>query len=224
MSESTLTTRLNESPWRRQLVDHEFFERVRSHPIDKGQVALFLGQWWHPLHYFPTFLSRCVSVLPDIESKTAVSKILYQETGEGDPQRAHEIIYADTLVGAGFTRDEATQSPAYPETRALVAGYEKASAERFAALGFIFATEASDLAMVSGLGTAIERVTGKRELEWVNIHVQQEPDHVEEADNTMLRSFGADEEALVMSSAAEMWRLWVGFFDRLLSETFHAGR
>ena len=35
-----------------------------------------LGQWWHPLHYFPTFLSA--SYLDDarIEMKTAVSRIL----------------------------------------------------------------------------------------------------------------------------------------------------
>jgi pyrroloquinoline quinone (PQQ) biosynthesis protein C len=224
MPESTLTARLNENAWRNRLANHEFFERVKSRPVERGQVALFVGQWWHPLHYFPTFLSRCISVLPDIESKAAVTKILYQETGEGDPRRAHEVIYADTMVGAGFTRAEATMAPAYPETRSLVAGYERASADRFAALGFIFATEVTDLAMVSGIGTAVERATGKKDLEWVNIHVRQEPDHVEEADHTILRAFGADEEALVMDGAAEMWRLWVAFFDRLLDETFHAGR
>jgi pyrroloquinoline quinone (PQQ) biosynthesis protein C len=188
--------------------------------MTREQVAVFIGQWWHPLHYFPTFLARCVAVLPDIGSKSAVSKILNQETGEGNTKRAHEVVYIDTMERVGFTRAQATEAPPFPETVALVAGYERASEDRFGALGFIFATEVADLVMVSGIGTAVERVTGTRDLEWVNIHVEQEPDHVEEADHTMLRSFNASEESLVMDNAEEMWRLWTAFFDRLENEVF----
>ncbi len=214
----TLVTRLEDNSLRKRFASHEFFRRVQSAPIRKEQVEVFLGQWWHPLHYFPTFLARCVAALPDIESKSAISRILNQETGGGKAARAHEVIYGDTMERAGFSRDQVTGSAPFPQTERLVAGYERAAAERLSALGFIFATEVSDLMMVSGIGTAVERVTGVRDLEWVRIHVEQEPDHVEEANHATTRAFLPEEEDLILAHAEEMWSLWIAFFDKLEEE------
>ncbi len=224
ITQDRLTVRLNENPLRRQLIEHAFFSRVRSAAMTTDQVAIFIGQWWHPLHYFPTFLARSVAALPDIASKSFITTILNQEAGEGNPHRAHETIYVDSMERAGFSKAQASEMAPFPETAELVAGYERASGERLSSLGFIFATEVADLAMVSGIGTAVERATGATELEWVNIHVQQEPEHVEQADQSMLPTFSASEESLVMDSAEEMWRLWIAFFDRLEREVFaHSG-
>jgi hypothetical protein len=60
--------------------------------LSREQVVIILGQWFHPLHYFPTFLSRLISVSPEIETQTFVSRILWEELGEGDPRRAHEKV------------------------------------------------------------------------------------------------------------------------------------
>ena len=88
---------------RAELINHRFFARVKHSPdLDRDQVARFLGQWWHPLHFFPTFLSRLVSNLRDIEMKTAVSKILWEELGEGSPDRAHERVYIDTMTAVAM--------------------------------------------------------------------------------------------------------------------------
>jgi pyrroloquinoline quinone (PQQ) biosynthesis protein C len=220
MSTNHLTDQLIENPLRKKLVNHEFFRRVNIAPLGRSQVAVFIGQWWHPLHYFPAFLSRSISVLPAIESKCAIAKILSQETGQGDPKRAHEVVYVDTMERAGFTKEQATGAAPFPETAALVAGYERASLSQFTALGFVFATEVADLVMVSGIGNAVRRVSRVKDLEWVDIHVQQEPDHVEEAEHALLRGFDASDEAAVTRSAEEMWRLWIAFFDRLDREIF----
>jgi len=220
MSKNTLIDRLNENRLRKALINHEFFRRVKASPMSREQVAVFIGQWWHPLHYFPTFLARSVSVVPDIESKCAISTILNEEAGEGNPKRAHEVIYVDTMERVGFTKRQATESAPFRETKTLVDGYERASEERLGALGFIFATEVADLAMVSGIGAAVAKVAGTKDLEWVKIHVQQEPGHVNEAGHTMMCDFSPSEEALVMRSAEEMWGLWIAFFDRLEAETF----
>lgn len=220
VSRISLADRLHQNQLRRQLVEHPFFQLVKTAPATPEQVAIFIGQWWHPLHYFPTFLARCVAVMPSIEAKTAVTKILSQETGEGDPRRAHEVIYIDSMKAAGFSRAQVAESPAFAETAALVTGYERASGGLYGAMGFVFATEVADLAMVSGIGTAVQRVSGVKDIEWVKIHLQQEPDHVEQAEHAVLSSFRPDEEDLVMDRAEEMWRLWIGFFDRLESEVF----
>jgi pyrroloquinoline quinone (PQQ) biosynthesis protein C len=213
-----LMTRLEENLLRRRLLDHDFVRRVERGSITRDQAATIVGQWWHPLHYFPTFLARCIAVLPDIESKSAISRILAQEAGAGDASRAHEVVFIDTMERAGFARRQITESPPFDQTAALVAGYKRGSGHPFAALGCIFATEVSDLMMVSSVGKAVTAATGVSDLEWVDIHVKQEPDHVEQANHTMLQNFSAVEQSLIVQSAELMWRLWIDFFDRLLQE------
>ena len=73
--------------------------------------------------------------------------------------------------------------------------------------------------MVSSIGKAIERTTGVTDNQWVAIHIEQEPDHVEEANHALLADFNAEQEDAVIVAADEMWRLWTAFFDRLALET-----
>jgi len=215
-----LMSKLKRNPLRQQLIGHDFFRRIRSESYSRQQSAIFIGQWWHPLHYFPTFLARSVAQFPDIQSKSAAARILNQETGEGNPNRAHEVIYVESMRLAGFDLQETTEMPPFAETEALVASYAEAAQERFSALGFIFATEVADLAMVSGIGESVRRTTGVRDLEWVAIHVEQEPDHVEQADNSLTQEFSESEEIAILASAEQMWGRWIAFFDRLDREVF----
>lgn len=215
----TFGARLAESPVYKGFRSHRFFHAVDSLDLTKGQAAILIEQWWHPLHYFPTFLARCVAVLPDIASKSAITSILNQEVGGGDPGRAHEVIYLDSMRRCGFDPGRISGAGPYPQTTALVEGYRTATGTRESALGFIFATENTDLLMVSSIGKAIERTTGISDNEWVAIHVAQEPDHVEEANHALLADFTAGQERAVLDAADEMWRLWTAFFDRLAIET-----
>lgn len=211
--------RLAESPVYQNFRDHLFFAAVDTADVTKEQAAILIEQWWHPLHYFPTFLARCVAVLPDIASKSAITCILNQETGGGAVDRAHEVIYVDSMDKCGFDRARVTGTEPYAETAALVDGYRTATEGRESALGFIFATETTDLLMVSSIGRAIERSTGTTDNEWVSIHVEQEPGHVEEANHALLADFSAEQEDAVLAAANEMWQLWTAFFDRLVVES-----
>jgi uncharacterized protein YbdZ (MbtH family) len=49
----------------------------------------------------------------------------------------------------------------------------------------------------------------------VGIHIEQESDHAEEANHSLLQDFSTDEEDVILKSAEEMWTLWHRFFDRL---------
>jgi len=216
-----ITERLEENPLRKELIHHPFFKEVRSSAeLDREKVGIFLGQWWHPLHYFPNFLSRTIDQLDMLEMKTAIGKILYQELGEGDPARAHERIYVTTMQEAGF--DEATVAQAAPleETRRLVQRYREASADRLSALGFVYGTEVADLAMVAGIGNAVRRVSGLKDLPWVDIHILQEPDHVAQVNEAIEPDFSAEEIDIIVANAEEMWSLWTNFFNRLRKVMF----
>ena len=183
--------------------------------LSREQVIIILGQWFHPLHYFPDFLSRLISVSPDIETKTSVSRILWQELGEGDPRQAHERVYIATVADGGFTAERVTNAEAFPATRALVAGYQKASEEHLSGLGFMYGTEVVDLPMVATIGELMRRCTGRRDLPWVAIHVKQEPEHVEYSNHALQPILTEDEQRRVASSAEEMWTLWLNFFTSL---------
>lgn len=215
----TFGDRLAASPAYQSFLDHPFFAAVGTADLTKEQAATVIGQWWHPLHYFPTFLARCTAVIPDIAGKTAIVRILNQEAGGGRVELAHEVIYVDSMQRCGFDRDSVSGAAPFPETAALVEGYRTASDRHEDALGSIFATETTDLLMVSSIGTVIERTTGVTDNHWVSIHVEQEPDHVEEANHALLADFTAAQSDAVVAAADEMWRLWTVFFDRLAAET-----
>lgn len=206
---------LKSNPLRKNLIHHPFFEAVRSGTVAQNDVAIFLGQWWHPLHYFPNFLSRSISVVPNLETKTAICAILSEELGEGNPERAHERIYVETMTAAGFSREEVTEAPPLASTRELIQGYERASSAPTSALGFMYGTEVADLAMVSGIGVAVRRVSGMKNLPWVDIHVLQEPNHVDKASSALEPQLSAEQYENVVASAEEMWRLWIAFFSEL---------
>jgi pyrroloquinoline quinone (PQQ) biosynthesis protein C len=186
--------------------------------LSREQVLVILGQWFHPLHYFPTFLSRLISVSPALETQTFISRILWQELGEGDPRRAHEKVYLETILDGDFAPAQVAGAHPLEATRQLTDGYQAASASYLAGLGFLYGTEVVDLPMVSTIGELMKRCTGKRNLPWVTIHVQQEPEHVESSNQTLKPSFTEAEQQQIIESAEEMWTLWINFFKSIKSE------
>lgn len=186
--------------------------------LAREQVVVILGQWFHPLHYFPTFLSRLISVSPDIETQTFVSRILWEELGEGDPRRAHERVYIETILDGGFTRARVADAPPLEATRRLVEGYEESSSACLSGLGFLYGTEVVDLPMVATIGELMRRCTGKRNLPWVNIHVAQEPGHVVSAEEALKPEFTEAQRREVVGSAERMWTLWIDFFKAIRRE------
>ena len=101
-----------------------------------------------------------------------------------------------------------------------MAAYAEASAEIVFGLGFLYGTEVADLTMVSGIGTAVRRVTGAERLPWVDIHVEQEPEHVVRANETVALDFNEAEEHALHSAAGSMWLHWIAFFDELERAVF----
>ena len=186
--------------------------------LPREHAVVILGQWFHPLHYFPVFLSRLISVTPNIESQTYISRILWEELGEGEPVRAHEKIYVETMTEGGFEKEQFTEAAPLAATRRLVDGYEKASSEYLAGLGFLYGTEVVDLQMVATIGALMKRCTGLRTLPWVDIHVAQEPGHVDSSSQTLDQSLDHDAQHRVVTSAEEMWALWTDFFKSIREE------
>ena len=116
----------------------------------------------------------------------------------------------------GFDENSLTNSKRLPETEALIRGFQQAVQDGcFTAVAFAYGTEAADLAMVSGIGHALSKSFNLKNLEWVNIHIQQEPDHTDSVDSIFLDTSGKFDENDVLQAARSMWQLWADFFTAL---------
>ena len=195
---------------------HPVRQRIASEPLNREQVGVIVGQYWHPIHYFVTFLPKVIAAVPALSLKTHISKILWQELGEGDPARAHENLYIETMVShAGLDQEVVCQSPPTPATRHLMTGYREVDADYCCGLGYLYGTEAIDLAIVSGLAKGVRRGTGVDDLPWLDIHTCQEPDHTASVEQMVTVSFTADEEERILQAAHELWNRWYDFFSEI---------
>jgi pyrroloquinoline quinone (PQQ) biosynthesis protein C len=214
MNESILDE-LKQHPNRLLVAHHPFFKEVRSRQLSAQDVQLFLGQYWYPMHYFPTFLSRLISVTPSAPIQTVISRILWQELGEGTYETSHEQLYVDTMEKAGFPRATIVDVPQLDSTKQLVEGYASASHNYLAALGWLWGTETNDLTIVTGLGKAVSLHSKSKSLPWVEIHAKQEPQHVEDATEVVMFQLTAAERAQVVEAACDTWQRWANFFGEL---------
>jgi pyrroloquinoline quinone (PQQ) biosynthesis protein C len=213
---SSLKSVLKGQESRLRLIRHPFFTGPCRAPLAREVVALLLGQWWHPLHYFPVFLARVISVTPSLQAKTAVSKILFQELGCGNVEYAHEEIFIKTMFSAGFTEHEIAKAPPLHTTTELILQYEKSSSNELSALGAVYGTEVCDLAMVSAIGNAVRNTTGVTSLPWVEIHMEQEPEHVAKAEDSLHTPYTIEQQKEIIQGADLLWRHWIALFDEVM--------
>ena len=68
------------------------------------------------------------------------------------------------------------------------------------------------------IGALMRRSTGLQTLPWVDIHVAQEPGHVESSNKTLDHTLDVYEQHRVVTSAEEMWTLWRDFFTSIRHE------
>lgn len=208
--------RLRLEPLRKELMNHSLLLEMRREGLKLPQLITVLAQWYHPLHYFPVFLARLIAILPQISMQTSVSKILWQELGEGHTDQAHEMIYKRTIQSLLIKPEQFVNCPPLPETQALLLGYREATEQNYlAGLGFAFGTEAADLAMVSSIGKAAARFSSEPSLEWVDIHIKQEPMHTDCIDDALQAGLSQQEEEEVITHAKTMWKLWINFFSAI---------
>jgi pyrroloquinoline quinone (PQQ) biosynthesis protein C len=214
-TETSILNELEKRARRQQVVSHPFLKRIRTQELTKPQVSVIVGQYWYPIHYVTEFLPKVIAVVSDLSMRTYVSKILWQELGEGDPDQAHETLYLETMVGGGIDADDVRNMPALSATDRLVHGYRDSTSDPFSAIGFLYGTEVIDLAMVSSVGAAVRNTTGVEHLPWVDIHLKQEPDHVSSVKNLVASSLTEEQRRKVVEEAENIWSLWSDFYDAI---------
>ncbi len=212
---------LKSSPAKERFVKNPVLRKLRVDTLTPEQATVVVGQYWYPIEYFTTFLPKVIASSPKLAIKTLVSKVLWQELGEGDVAKSHETLYIDTMVdNAKMPYKQVCEAPLLEATKRLMDGYHQSTDNFLDGIGFLFATEEIDLPIVSSLSKAVRKATGEKNLPWLDIHVKQEPDHTDNMAETV-SSYISDEEAQYVVQAAEkMWDLWNDFFLNIGSEIF----
>ncbi len=213
----SLTEKLKANDTRNQLYHHRLFD-IPEDALTRDAAGYLLGQYWYPLHYFPTFLASLTAKAPDTSFKCAIADILNEELGCGDASLAHENIYIDTFCGQGFTKEQLIAATPSTATTALLECYKRGSEDFLVGLGGVYATESTDLAIVSGIGKILAYVSPVGKNDWIDIHLQQEPNHVKQTDFA-LGHISEEEERQVITYAEEMWQSWITFFDDVMEQT-----
>ena len=200
---------------RNNLYHHSYFNLADSGTFSMEAAAELLGQYWHPLHYFPNFLASLIAQSPDLEFKTCIADILNEELGEGKVERAHEKFYIHSMTSVGFDERTLTDSPPTDITKRLVDCYRRGTRNFLAGLGGLYATESTDHRIVSSIGSLVFAATGTNQpLGWINIHTAQEPNHVDLTGQAMA-TLDPAKHNIAMKYAEEMWQCWIDFFAEL---------
>src|SRR5262245_34828978 len=118
-----ILSRLERHAERERVVSHPFLRWIGTEKLTMSQVAVIVGQYWYPIHYFTEFLSKAMAAVSDLPMRVYMSKVLWQELGEGDPTRAHETLYVETMVSAGIDVNDVRGMPALPASNRLIEGY-----------------------------------------------------------------------------------------------------
>ncbi|RKR04560.1 pyrroloquinoline quinone (PQQ) biosynthesis protein C [Flavobacterium sp. 90] len=214
---SELQKTLKNDEQRNLLISHPVLKHFKEVMLSKDEVSMIIGQWYYPLQNFPYFLSSSISHLQNLSIQTFLSDILHEELGCGNPENSHLDLYISTCTEIGLEKEKIVNSPAFEATKKLIDGYKASAKKQNSALGFIYATEVADLAMVSSIGATLAFISNKsiKDLPWVDIHIQQEPNHVNNVDNAIDLEFSSEDFNEILFHAKKMWTLWIEFFDEI---------
>lgn len=195
-----------------EVLNHPFLNLISNEGIEKNKFSYFIGQWYHLIEFFCPFLSRTISENKSTDIQTFLSKILYQELGSGKPKNSHLKLFIDTFIDAGLEPSVVNgEDERLEQTIAWVEGHRLAAKNENRGLGFVYGTEMLDLGMVKAVGIGATKATGISKLNWVAVHLKEEPDHTS-CVNLSVDKLDRESQLEVISGVLDVWALWRDFF------------
>ena len=141
---------------------HPFVERCRTGQLTLAQVRVLGAQMYKFCHQFPSFLGLALVACPNDEARIVIGENLWEELGEGDPQRAHAALFRQFTRALGLSDAQLSAVPALPGTTELIDTYLKLS-DRFGVLGILgalcYASEGIVAALYSHIQGALQQAT-----------------------------------------------------------------
>lgn len=201
---------------------HPFVERCRAGELTLAQVRVLGGQMYKFSSEFTCFLAKALASCRDEQARLVIGQNLWEELGEGDPDRAHPELFRRFTRALRISDRELLAIPAEPETTQLIDTYLGLS-DRYGELGLIGALCFASEGIVAGLYSQIE--TGllkavafdKADLAFFEVHIHVDDGHAQNLESILLpRLRGAEDVERTEAAIGAALDARCRFFDGVL--------
>ncbi len=103
-----------------QILNHPFINRIADGWLNQQQLQYFAKEYFVYCFHFPRFLSACAANIPDDETRLAIIENLWEEHGEGNPDKSHRKLYERFALATGLRHEDLTFAKALPSTRICI--------------------------------------------------------------------------------------------------------
>jgi pyrroloquinoline-quinone synthase len=203
---------------------HPFVERCRAGQLTLGQVRVLGAQMYRFCHQFPSFLAIALAACPQEDARLVIGENLWEELGEGDPQRAHAALFRRFTRALGIDDAQLSMVPAQPETTALIDTYRHLS-DRYGVLGILgalcYASEGIVGALYSHIQTGLLQASAfdKDALMFFEVHIHVDGGHADQLEAILLPMLCTPhDESLVEQAIRTALDARCRFFDAVLRE------
>jgi pyrroloquinoline-quinone synthase len=185
---------------------HPFVERCRAGRLTPAQVRALGAQMYKFCHQFPSFLALAIAACPQEEVRVVIAENLWEELGEGDPQRAHASLFRRFTRALGLADAELFAQPALPETAALIDTYLKLS-ERYGVLGLLgalcYASEGIVAALYSQIQGGLQQSAqfDRDALLFFELHIHVDDGHADQLESVLLPMLRTPQDVLLVELA-----------------------
>jgi len=204
---------------------HPFVESCRAGQLTLPQVRTLGAQMYKFCHEFPSFLAMALAACPQEDARMVIGENLWEELGEGDPQRAHAALFRQFTRALGLGDTQLLATPALPETQALVDTYRNLSA-RYGVLGVLgalcYASEGIVGALYSHIQTGLRQAArfDRDALMFFEVHIDVDDGHADKLESILLPMLRAPRDvSLVEDAIRTALDARCRFFDGVLRET-----
>ena len=170
---------------------HPFVERCRAGQLTLAHVRTLGAQMYKFCHEFPSFLALALASCPQDDARIVIGENLWEELGEGDPQRAHAALFRRFTRALGISDAQLLATPAQAETQALVDTYRGLS-NRYGVVGVLgalcYASEGIVGVLYSHIQAGLLQAApfDRNALMFFEVHIHVDDGHADKLESILL--------------------------------------
>ncbi len=209
--------------------DNEFFDLGRNIGWTREQLEKYSLDYRYWIRAFPGILAALIGRSPDPEFQFFMTQILHSELGSGDRTRMHFRLFERILRKLGLSDAEIESGPKFEETRWLVSGMFALYGDKdlLRAMGAQYALEKQAFPMIEKLylGFKHYKELTRDDLEYFELHLVEEPEHLACMQECMARCVESPSDASrVEAGALACLDLIAAFWRRMYAEVTRVDR
>jgi len=166
-------------------INNSYLDWFRQGLACDEELHDFAVEFYNFARFFPKILVAQLVNTEDESVADELTRVLYSELGEGNPENRHELLYRHFLRSIDIDIHQALTRPMMPSTRAYIEGMEKlySSGNHDQALGASFGLENMAITMWDHLIPGLQTLRRKRypylDLRYFTFHRELESTHEE---------------------------------------------